>query len=88
MTRAQVKLFQVTSVEGLKCLNTLPIFLQSEENIDARVVAMSATEDLNLIVVGLSNGKFILYRGNIWWNDENFKCWIFYNEPQLQPQDV
>ena len=49
-----MKLFQVTSVEGLKCLNTLPIFLQgSEENIGARVVAMSATEDLNLIVVGL-----------------------------------
>ena len=63
---ACMKLFQVTSVEGLKCLNTLPIFLQgSEENIGARIVAMSATEDLNLIVVGLSNGRFILYRGNI-----------------------
>jgi vacuolar protein sorting-associated protein 11 len=60
-----LKFFQVTSVEGLKCLKTIPIFLPEEDNSKARAVTFAAVKDLTLIAVGLSNGHIILYRGNI-----------------------
>ena len=60
-----LKFFQVTSVEGLKCLKTIPIFLPEEDNTKVHVVTFAAVEDLTLIAVGLSNGNVILYRGNI-----------------------
>ena len=60
-----LKFFQVTSVEGLKCLKTIPIFLPEEDNTKVHVVTFAAVEDLTLIAVGLINGNIILYRGNI-----------------------